>query len=157
MKESGSGRRSRGGAGDRKGAGREESEREVKRCEEQSLLCEAAAIPHLVCKYSSLHHQLQELCGPGVESCSYLRVCVCVRVGGWLAGAADAISPKAINQTGSAVESVQIGLINAAAERESGVFVCRCGMLEGEGGAMEENSGDSAGLQPLVSIVVTLV
>lgn len=84
-------------------------------------------------------------------------MCVCVRVGGWLAGAADAISPKAINQTGSAVESVQIGLINAAAERESGVFVCWCGMLEGEGGAMEENSGDSAGLQPLVSTAVTLV
>lgn len=65
-------------------------------------------------------------------------VCVCVRVGGWLAGAANAISPKAINQTGSAVEFVQIGLINAAAERESGVFVCWCGMLEGERGAMEE-------------------
>lgn len=33
---------------------------------------------------------------------------------GWSVGLTDAISPKAINQSGSAVESVQIGLIKVA-------------------------------------------
>lgn len=37
---------------------------------------------------------------------------------GWLVGPTDAISPKAINESGSAVESVQIGLIKVATEKQ---------------------------------------
>lgn len=37
---------------------------------------------------------------------------------GWLVGPTDAISPKIINQTGSAVESVPIVFIEVATEKQ---------------------------------------
>lgn len=47
-----------------------------------SRVCSALPFPHLACKYSALHHQLQERCG-GKEP---VFVPVCVRVCVWEGG-----------------------------------------------------------------------
>lgn len=97
MRESGSREEARG---TEKGAGREKSEREVKRCEEQSLLCAAASTFGLkiLVPPSSITRIVRSWC-----EVLFAPMRVCARVGGrlvgWPAGAADAISPKAINRT----------------------------------------------------------